>query len=633
MRVMLLALVASASLVLVAFASKRPASPAQVVPKKLAGWSLYDRYCLACHGADGDGRGPAAPYAWGGPRDFTRGAYKWRTTTFGQPPTDADLQLAIRYGAAGTSMPGFAGVLTDPEIASLIDVVKAFAPKTFATVPAPVTIGPARPPDADRGAHLWKQHGCDTCHGTTGRGDVKGLAQPPYDLTMFPLRRPRDADDLDSRRRAAVLSIATGLSGTPMPGFAGPVTEPELWALADHVVALGAKAARTDRSALDASSIEADRTAKLATGVWPGTDPDEARVFGTAVRDQGPPPPGLAPAEASLRADQCARCHAKQEREWRGTVHSQASTWGLSARELDHASDDATSCNRCHTPLAEQQPGMAAFDSALRTEGVTCAGCHVREWVRRGPPNRAPSLLPASGYPLVELAIYERSDFCMSCHQLPPRTAVNGKPLLNTYKEWLEGPYMRRGIQCQHCHMPNREHTWLGIHDKKTFRQGIKLAATARRTGGKVTVDASLQNIGAGHYLPTTPTPAVWLRIELFDAAGATIRGARAELRIGREVESVNGGWREHSDTRIPPGDLRTMTRGWTGGRTGAAATARITVEVSPDDFYERLYTRRLATKLPAATRTAYETSLARAQTSHYIAEQISVPIALSSTR
>jgi mono/diheme cytochrome c family protein len=635
MRVVLLALflafLASLSLVLVASAAKKPASPAQVVPQKLAGWSLYVRYCLACHGAKGDGRGPAAPFAWGDPRNFTKGAYEWRTTAFGQAPTDADLRLAIRYGEAGTSMPGFADVLTDPEVANLIEVVKAFDPKTFATVPTPITIGPARPADPDRGAHLWQQHGCDKCHGATGRGDVKGLTEAPYDLTVFPLRRPRDADDLESRRRAAVLSIATGLSGTPMPGFAGPVTEPELWALADHVVALGAKAARTDRSALDASTIEADRAAKLAIGSWPGTDVDEARVFGTPVREQGAAPAELAPAEASLRSNQCARCHAKQAREWTGTVHSLASTWGLSARELDHASDDATSCNRCHTPLAEQQTGTQAFDSELRAEGVTCAGCHVRDWVRRGPPNRAPSLLPATGYPLVELAIYERSDFCMSCHQLPPRTAVNGKPLLNTYKEWLEGPYMRRGIQCQHCHMPNREHTWLGIHDKATFRQGIKLAATARRTAGKVTVETSLQNVGAGHYLPTTPTPAVWLRIELFDAAGTAITGARAEQRIGRDIEAVDGGWREHADTRIPPGETRSITRGWTAGRTAAATTARITVEVSPDDFYERLYTRRLATKLPAATRTAYEASLARARSSHYVAEQITVPIALSS--
>src|SRR5512134_737733 len=142
--------------------------------------------------------------------------------------------------------------------------------------------------------------------------------------------------------------------------------------------------------------------------------------------------------------------------------------------------------------------------------------------------------MPLPGYPLQTLAIYERADFCLPCHQLPTRTEVAGKPLLNTYKEWLEGPYMKRGIQCQHCHMPNREHTWKGIHDPDTFRQGFSIAATATATAAGVDVAARLTNVGAGHYLPTTPTPAAWLRVELLDAAGHAIKGTRRERRIGR---------------------------------------------------------------------------------------------------
>src|SRR5258708_28412090 len=101
----------------------------------------------------------------------------------------------------------------------------------------------------------------------------------------------------------------------------------------------------------------------------------------------------------------------------------------------------------------------------------------------------------------------------MPCHQLPPRTAVEGKPLLDTYREWLEGPYMRRGIQCQHCHMPNREHAWLGVHDRDTFRQAIRVDAMASRAHGKVTVLATLANIGAGHFVPTTAPPPPSLRL------------------------------------------------------------------------------------------------------------------------
>lgn len=558
------------------------------------------------------------------------GAYEWRSTAVGEPPTDADLGAVIRFGVAGTSMPAFEQIVSDTEIDQLVSLVKTFAPASFAKRGKVITL-PATPPITSgvRGAELWTQMGCDKCHGVGGRGDGpsagKAGIEEPYDLTTQLFRRPR-ARDAD-KRRAIATSIATGLTGTGMPGYAS-LPAADLWALADHVVKLNAAAALPrDRSVLEQDKIDDDAKTKLELGTWPGVDRDEARVFGTPVPAQGPPPATLAPAQASLSQKQCARCHAKQAREWTTSVHSSASTWGLGARELDHAVAEGTSCNRCHTPLAEQQSGS---DPALRSEGVTCAGCHVRDWVRRGPPRRAPSLLPASGYPLVELAIYERSDFCMPCHQLPPRTAVNGKPLLNTYKEWLEGPYMARGIQCQHCHMPNREHTWLGIHDRDTVRQGIRATATAKREGATVKVVATLANIGAGHYLPTTSTPALVWRIELLDAKGVAILGARDERRIGRAVTYADG-WRETSDTRIAPGESTTLSRAWKAGRTGQAAIARITIEVQPDAYYEGLYADRLATTLPAATRTAYQTALARARGSHYIAETIDVPIAIQS--
>ncbi len=616
-----------AVLVVVAVATSAAAAPKKppTDPRALPGWPLYDRYCLSCHGANGDGKGPAAPFTWGDPRAFATGVYEWRSTATGQPPTDDDLRTAIRFGAPGTSMPAFDAVLTGSDIDKLIAVLEAFAPAAFAAPGKPIVIGPPRSPDAARGAALWKQHGCERCHGSDGRGNVQGLAERPYDLTTQLLRRPRPTDDAEGRRKAMVLSIATGMAGTPMPGFAGAVTEPELWALADHVLALNANAKPRTSAALDLDRIEEDRDTKLATGVWPGTDPEEARVFGAPISAQGTPPASLAPAQASLSAQQCGRCHAKQVREWQGSLHAAATTIGLPARESDHAADGDATCNRCHAPLAEQQPGNA-FDAQLRTEGVNCASCHVREWVRRGPPRRAPSLLPAPGYPLVELAIYERADLCMSCHQLPPRTAVNGKPLLNTYKEWLEGPYMRRGIQCQHCHMPNREHQWLGVHDPATFRQGIRLDTRALRTAGKITISATLTNIGAGHYLPTTTTPAAWLRIELVDAKGVAIAGARAELRIGREVQFAKQ-WIEKSDTRIAPGDSAKLVRAWQGGRTAQATHARVSVEVHPDAFYETLYASRLTAKLPDATRKQYEAALVRARSSHYVAEQRDVAI------
>src|SRR5262249_14387732 len=157
-------------------------------------------------------------------------------------------------------------------------------------------------------------------------------------------------------------------------------------------------------------------------------------------------------------------------------------------------------------------------------EGVTCAACHVRGHVRHGPP-RSGALDAVPMYPLVIDAAYARSDFCLPCHQLPPSSAVAGRPLLDTYREWLLGPYIPRGIQCQTCHMPEREHSWKGIHDARAFAQG--LAVSVDVTPGRVRLTA--RNIGAGHFLPTTPTPAVWL--EIAPATGPPLR-----KRIGRRV-------------------------------------------------------------------------------------------------
>jgi mono/diheme cytochrome c family protein len=566
-------------------------------PQALTGWQDYERYCLACHGAAGDGKGPAAPYTSARPRDLARGDFAWRTTKLGDAPTDDDLRLTLRFGAPGTSMPGFDGILTPAQLDDLVAVVKAFAPLRSAG--APVALAPPPAPNRERGAALWKTQGCITCHETQQR---------PWDLSRRPLHRPRADNDL---RRAAAMSIATGLTGV-MPSYSGALPDADIWALADHVVAINKPQPTHD---MDAQRIADDKT---PTAVWPGTDPDEAKLFGQLVPPQGPPPAALAPAQASLSARQCARCHAKQYREWETSLHRQAASPGLAAQMLGLGADEARGCVRCHTPLAEQRT-----DDALRAQGLSCGGCHVRGWTRHGPPNVAPTLLAIPSYPLVTLGIYERSDFCLPCHQLPPRGAVAGRPLLDTYREWLEGPYMRRGVQCQHCHMANREHQWLGVHDAHTFRQSIALTLSARSIGGTVTATAELSNIGAGHFLPTTPTPAAWLWLELLDAKGKPIAGANASQRIGRDIY-FDGTWHERADTRIPPGERLTLTRAWKAD----AASLRVTVEVHPDDYYEHLYQQRLKQKLSDERRALYQQALARATAAHYVAEQRTVPIA-----
>lgn len=637
-------------------ATPSPGATEATEPGAASGAALYDRLCLACHGTLGDGHGPAAPWLWPRPRDLTRGEYKWRTTPSGAPPTRDDLAVAIRHGVPGTSMHGFGATLDQAQITALVTYLEQLAPQAFARPAEPLPVGAPPPVTAElveRGKTMYGQLGCVACHGPDGTGEgpaadslrtADGLPASPYDLTTEPLRRPRAPET--PALVAIYTSMVTGLTGTPMPAYAGAVPDEDLWAVAAYVDAIRYQgdtgAARAEPTSVHPVAVALDRDKRLArAGYWPGQGTEAERaVFGETIPLQGAPPDALTPSQRSLDADQCARCHAKQLREWRGSFHAGAASPGLYAQLgfSAHGGASLESCQRCHAPLAEQLPELRPghrggddgsrayqrnprFDDDLRRQGINCAGCHVRGWTRLGPPDVAADLLSAPGYPRVEASIYERSDFCLGCHQLPPRLAVNGRPLLNTYREWLEGPYMRRGIQCQHCHMPNREHTWKGVHDPETFRQGIELETIAGRSGsGTVSVRARVTNVGAGHYLPTTPTPAAWLEVELVDRRGEPIPGARAEKRIGRHLD-YRRGWIEHEDTRIPPGESLELAAAWKDGAVDRATHARITVRVSPDDYYERLYRGRLRhAKLTPELRALYQQALDRAQAAHYVA-------------
>src|SRR6266545_4173826 len=109
------------------------------------GEKAFDRYCISCHGVDGDGRGPTADWIDPRPRILTSGVFKFRSTPSGALPTDADLLRTITNGLHGTYMPRWAP-LTSRERADLVQLVKSLSPR-FATEAqsAPIAI-PPRPP-------------------------------------------------------------------------------------------------------------------------------------------------------------------------------------------------------------------------------------------------------------------------------------------------------------------------------------------------------------------------------------------------------------------------------------------------------------------------------------------------------
>jgi mono/diheme cytochrome c family protein len=577
---------------------------------------LYDRYCLACHGEAGDGAGPAARWLWPKPRDFGKALYRFRSTASGKPPTDDDLARTIRDGLPGTSMPAFGDALDDAQVRELVGVVKAFAPKKFGKPAAPVPI-PTVPADlssrADAGAKVWAKAGCAQCHGDGLRGDgpsaagledEHGRAAPPTDLGARPLKRGGAA--------GVYATLATGLDGANMPAFAGALSDGELWDLVAFVEARRWKGAWP-------SAVAGPIDARAADGA--------VTVLGLELAPQGDPPASLPPAAASLSSAQCGRCHARQLRDWKTSLHARTASPGTLGQLVGASDELITGCQRCHMPLAEQLPGGAAFSSDLRGEGVTCAACHVRGWTRRGPPRAGDSkLLADPSYPFVPDARYERSDFCLPCHQLAPDDLVLGRPLLDTYREWLEGPYMRRGVQCQHCHMPEREHTWRGAHDQTTVQQGVRLAARAARDGARVRVDVSVDNVGAGHFLPTTPTPAGFLEVELLDEKDGDKPLASQTKRIGRHLVYQNG-WKQVEDSRIPPGGSLAFAPVFDGDAARRARRVRVRLRWKPDDYYEGFFTALLRAKLSAESRALIEAALERTKKSEFVVWERTLPL------
>jgi hypothetical protein len=328
------------------------------------------------------------------------------------------------------------------------------------------------------------------------------------------------------------------------------------------------------------------------------------------IPSQGSPPVEFTAPEASLDPASCGGCHPLQYGDWRTSLHAKSMGPGVMGQLLDMMRSDplsASDCQRCHSPLAEQQPKLRvsdaervptlidnpAFKPTLQAKGLVCAACHVRAWERFGPPKRDGSLvsdMPREALPhrgATRTEVFLKSEFCMGCHQFPADGfALNGKLLENTYEEWRASKYARDGVQCQDCHMPDRRHLWRGIHDSDMVKRGLTIDLQTERNDAEVQATLSVINSGVGHYFPTYLTPKVFLNMELMDVAGHPIKDSLRQAVIGREVPLDLS--REVYDTRLPPQQSFRMQESWNDVRPGLRLRAQVVVE--PDHFYTRFF-------------------------------------------
>lgn len=68
------------------------------------GQAAYEKYCAACHGTNGDGRGPAAALLTPYPRDYRPGIFKFKSSLPGEKPLKSDIADIVARGVPGTAM-------------------------------------------------------------------------------------------------------------------------------------------------------------------------------------------------------------------------------------------------------------------------------------------------------------------------------------------------------------------------------------------------------------------------------------------------------------------------------------------------------------------------------------------------
>ncbi len=187
---------------------------------------VYERYCMSCHGDQGNGQGEAAEYMSIKPRDYRQGTYKWRSTPSGSLPLDSDLEHTLFNGLYGTYMPTWK-VLDERSRRDVIAYIKTFSPRFATEKPQPAI---EIPPDP----------GYSDASGAGGQGDGPsahelkddwGNQLVPYDLTKGHVKCGDQSTDI-------YRVFMAGLSGTPMPTFSDSLSSADAWDLVHFIQSL-----------------------------------------------------------------------------------------------------------------------------------------------------------------------------------------------------------------------------------------------------------------------------------------------------------------------------------------------------------------------------------------------------------
>ena len=253
-----------------------------------AGKQAYLDNCARCHGPSGAGDGRDAARMYPRPRVLSEGVFKFRTTASGTPPTDEDLYRTLSDGLPGSRMPEFQRLAEETRW-HLIDYVKTLSPIFQEQKPEPLDLGadpgPAKA-NLKHGEELFKQLGCNACHGDQGRGNG-----PSAPTLVDQWNKPIRAADLTqgwtyrggSAPKDILTRLMTGIDGTPMPSYAEAVSSAaEVWDLAYYVHSLQVKPEW--RRSIQAVKAPGALPASAEDPAWQNAPRSDARLSGLFYR-------------------------------------------------------------------------------------------------------------------------------------------------------------------------------------------------------------------------------------------------------------------------------------------------------------------------------------------------------------
>lgn len=294
---------------------------------------------------------------------------------------------------------------------------------------------------------------------------------------------------------------------------------------------------------------------------------------------------------------ECGKCHQDIYSSWKNSLHADASEnqvfrTAYMQAYFERGDEALKTCLKCHAPVAFLNNDLKLAQKITR-EGISCDYCHSTTEILPSGPRFEFGLLKQG--PLQNVTspvhktrfnkLFKESRFCGSCHDYE---SANGVKLIETYSEWMQGPYPAKGKQCQSCHMrkiagkvvatevkPTPEieissHDIAGGHATSKREDSIDIKITSIiKFKQKIEITVDVTNKGAGHKIPTgIPSKKLVLQVSVQSKSGETYQMlqkvyhksladsngdiviADADLLMGKAVKIL-------SDNRLAPLETR----------------------------------------------------------------------------